>query len=373
MTVALALIGLPASGQVIEEFSNGTVGDLWCECQVDPRMPVTFRANPDTRGDFRALITVTEGMLGGNNCDTGECVAPRFAASLGTGRAIPESPDLPEPLGRSFFAPEPQRFIRVTPAPPPKYPSATPYCMAQEHSCIQRQELRLTGFSEPAEKAFDYTIRFRMPPEDEIGDRLNSIRWVIAQWKEKPLNARYKNSKPKDWGPSPFLALRFDDGVLHATVQDEECRCLIAAAPHPLKVLDGWIPDGRGGSRPPVENGRPPICESVSLDAAPQSECPTPPDLTLEYGQEPYLSSPLGRWTTLRLRVQAGDDAEISLQQDGRQIVKVTGRVGYEHVEHPAKPDEATQTQFKIGHYRDYMPFHATMELDSIRIDPSSD
>ena len=181
------------------------------------------------------------------------------------------------------------------------------------------------------------------------------------------------DNQPSDWGPSPFLALRFDDGVLHATVQDEECRCLIAAARHPLKVLDGWIPDGRGGSQPPVEDGRPPICESVELGAAPHTECPHAPDLTLEYGEEPYLSSPLGRWTLLRLRVQSGNDAEISLRQDGRQVVKVKGRIGYEHVKNPRSPDAVTRTQFKIGHYRDYMPFRATMEVDSIRVDSPSD
>ena len=372
LVIVLFLGSAAASAQFVEDFSDGVVSDRWCECQIDPRAPVTFKANPGRAGDFEALITVTEGMLGGNNCDRMECGVPIAAASLATGRAIPEAPDLPEPLGGSFFAPSEQRMLAIPPAPPPKYPGASPYCMAEEHPCIQRQELRLAGFSKPAEEAYDYTLRLRMPPAEQIGDRLNSIRWVIAQWKEKPLGSAY-DDRPPEWGPSPFLALRFDDGVLHATVQDEECRCLVAAARHPLKELKGWIPDGRGGSGPPVENGRPTICESVSLGAVPQSQCLKLPELALEYGEEPYLSSPLGRWTVLRLRVQSGNNAEIRLEQDGRPIVKVKGRIGYEHVKHPAAPDEATKTQFKIGHYRDYMPFPATMEIDSIRIDEPSD
>ena len=53
-----------------------------------------------------------------------------------------------------------------------------------------------------------------------IQDTKNSVRWVIAQWKQEPVSPAYKD-------PSPVLAQRFDDGVLHVTVQDEDCRCRV--------------------------------------------------------------------------------------------------------------------------------------------------
>ena len=44
------------------------------------------------------------------------------------------------------------------------------------------------------------------------------MRWVTAQWKQEPISARYDDEFKKGWGPSPFLAQRYDDGVLHVTV-----------------------------------------------------------------------------------------------------------------------------------------------------------
>ena len=59
-----------------------------------------------------------------------------------------------------------------------------------------------------------YSITFRT--EGDIPS-CGSARWVIAQWKEPD-------------GESPFLAQRYDNGVLHVTVQNDDCRCVVAKA-----------------------------------------------------------------------------------------------------------------------------------------------
>ena len=106
----------------------------------------------------------------------------------------------------------------------------------EEDECIQRQELRLTEkYVHDAAKPYLYSLRFRMPKE--VGDEKNSIRWVIGQWKQEPVSDKYETEFGKEWGASPFLAQRFDDGVLHITVQDEHCRCMIASAPRKEEEL----------------------------------------------------------------------------------------------------------------------------------------
>jgi hypothetical protein len=363
IALALALNGGNASAQVEDDFNADDLSEAWCGCQIDNRMPVSFPADADDPANLFARIAVDTPMLGGNECDDAECVAAEAPITAAPSISI----DTPESLGPSFFEqPSSPPAMLLSAAPAAMETTGTPYCTAQEHECIQRQELRFSSFNPVAEDAYIYSLRFRMPSAADLGDRENSIRWVIAQWKEKPLSRLY-DTQPEGWGPSPYLAMRFDDGVLHVTVQDEECRCLVAAAPHPLKELDGWIPDGRGGSTPPVVDGPPAICESSALGARPHTACSKEPDLNLDYSDTPLLVSPLGTWTEMQLRVQSGRHATISLEQDGRPIVTVTGRIGYQHVENP-QPGKETKAKFKIGHYRDYMPFPATMDIDWLKV-----
>ena len=46
--------------------------------------------------------------------------------------------------------------------------------------------------------------------------------------------------------------------------------------------------------------------------------------------------------------------------------MRVTGKIGYE----PA-PGKISQTKFKIGHYRDYLPSVDTMDIDRVEVEPS--
>ena len=226
----------------------------------------------------------------------------------------------------------------------------------EEDECIERQELRLAS-KWPADEAHWYSFRFRMPDADSIGDRRTSIRWVIAQWKEEPLSRRYQETFGPDWGPSPFLALRFDDGVLNVTVQDEDCRCLVASAPDPE------------GKNPVWTAGKADHCQSAKAGDPPHLACSA--DLNVTYGNDPILSTALGSWVEMRFRVQASRNgrAHIEVQEGGRPIVTVTGKIGYDFSK---PPDDPTVTKFKIGHYRDYMPFPATMDIDWLKVESAT-
>ena len=51
--------------------------------------------------------------------------------------------------------------------------------------------------------------------------------------------------------------------------------------------------------------------------------------------------------------------------QDGRFIVRVSGRIGYR-----ADAARPPATKFKLGHYRDYMPYVDAMDVDRVSILP---
>ena len=186
-----------------------------------------------------------------------------------------------------------------------------------------------------------------------VEDRCNSIRWVTAQWKHEPVHKDYGQTMPKGWGPSPYLAQRFDDGVLHVTVQDEHCRCAVASAiPHGMAQLH-W------------EKDKPLECLSTHpKDSGQEVSCK--PQLKVEYVDGPLLDNALGSWVDMEYRVQAGDPARIEVHQGGKHIVTVTSRIGYRMPE-----SEPSMVKFKIGQYRNYMPFVHTMDVDRVEIEPA--
>jgi Polysaccharide lyase len=367
--VALALVcggRAVAQTEIDEEFNAGKL-DLsrWCPCQIDNlNAPVTFHDDAGEANTHYAEISVNDFSLGGNKCRIAapgyECGKPHtaVAAALFGGGPEPALLDLPEPLGPRFFG-----TLAVRPSTVPAEPGKDPYCTDEvelrahrhheEDECIERQELRLTA-KWPSDEAHWYSFRFRMPDADSLGDRRTSIRWVIAQWKEEPLSRRYEKTFGPDWGPSPFLALRFDDGVLNVTVQDEDCRCLVASAPDPDGVSPVWT------------TGKADHCESAKAGDPPHLACSA--DLNVTYGNAPILPTALGNWVEMRFRVQATRDgrARIEVEDGGRPIVTVTGKVGYDYSE---RPDDPTVTKFKIGHYRDYLPFPATMDIDWLKVE----
>ncbi len=332
-----------SAGDFFDDFKKGPLNQgLWCPCQIDMKdAPVTFSADQGESGDRIAHIIVKKTSIGGNLCKLGapdyECGKP--AAVLASGPGAAGEQDSRETLGPSFMD------AVAKPAWQPAPEHKDPYC--EEGECIQRQELRLTDqYVHDANKPYLYSIRFRMPKN--VGDTKNSIRWVTAQWKQEPLSDKYKKEFGEDWGASPFLAQRYDNGVLHITVQDEHCRCMIASAPQKEEL--SW------------DNGTPKYCQSTRPEDTKGKACT--PDLTAIYGDNPMLTSPAGKWTELTYRVQADrtGKAMIEIHEGKRFIVRVTGKIGYE-----PKSSKSPHTKFKIGHYRDYMPFVETMDIDWVR------
>jgi hypothetical protein len=72
----------------------------------------------------------------------------------------------------------------------------------------------------------------------------------------------------------------------------------------------------------------------------------------------------------MRYRVEASrsEEAIIEVYEANRLIVRVTGKIGYE-----PEPGKQSVAKFKIGHYRDYMPFVHTIDIDWLRVAPVSD
>lgn len=348
LLVAMILSAAPAHAQteLRDEFEADQL-DLtsWCACQINlDEAPIRFTGDPDEPGDGIVRITADMNSLGGNKCrkDANECGRP------------PTTPDYAEPLGPSLV----EGALSTAPL---AVMGPSNYCTkeieelaeaaGEEGDCIQRQELRLQKrYQHPADQPHFYSLRFRMP--GVIEDRVSSTRWITAQWKHEPVSDAY-DALGEDWGPSPFLAQRFDDGVLHVTVQDEHCRCKIASAPLPDGKVEDW------------HDGTPTYC----LSTGPGEERTCTPDLIAEYGPNPALDSPIGNWVEMKYRVQAGRSSPVTIEvwQGDRFIVRVTGKIGYE-----PQAGERSRTKFKVGHYRDFMPFVHVMEIDRISVEPAT-
>lgn len=333
----------------------------WCPCQIDTEdAPLQFLSDPQGGADF-VRITADEASLGGNVCRSGEpeyeCLPPQSSpafALLSSMEVADSEPDFAETLGPSLIGEDIE--MQTLSAKPDPYCSEEVWRRAraagEEDRCIQRQELR---FQKPlrhdSRAPAVYGLRFRMP--ETIENRTDSIRWVTAQWKQAPIARRYcRQFDCGSWGPSPFLAQRFDDGILHVTVQDEHCRCKIASAPDPNDLdrqwRDGPVRDCR--STHPATEGD--LCVA-RLEAV--------------YGDDPVLSSARGDWSELEYLVQTGwnGDGVVELREAGRLIVRVTGRIGYEQ-----RWFDASQTKFKIGIYRNYMPYIHAMDIDRVTVRP---
>ena len=346
-----AIAGPPAAAA--DEFDAPQLSDQWCACQIDiANSPVTFPINPERSGDRFARIFVDAHSIGGNECRRKapdlECGPPPQTAFA---RALEEDDrgiDAPETLGPAL--PGDGKPAMPFSAKPDPYCTDDIWTVAraagEENECIQRQEIQPQKWLQHDEAdPHVYSIRFRMPAI--IKDTTNSIRWVVGQWKQDPVSQAYKHEFGPGWGPSPFLSQRFDDGVLRVTVQDEHCRCVVASAEPQI-----WT------------DGVPQLCQSTRPGDPDNAACT--PNLKAEYGPDPLLPSPRGRWVELSYRVEAGlgRDARIEIYSGSRFIARITGDIGYR-----TDPTVSPVIKFKIGHYRDYMPSVDTIDIDWIRIE----
>jgi len=314
-----------AAAGVVDDFSHGKLDtNTWRTCQSDPSL-IDFGVEPGTGRDY--LIIKIDGKRG--NVDTCTTIASRDLASEQAS------------LGPRFFANAismASLFAGFCPVPEVKHGEAL----------IQRNELRFAPRDLYPALADDiwYSLTFRM--QGYGGDSIpscGSARWVIGQWK-------YRHMLPGKG--SPFLAQRFDNGVLYLTVEDDGCRCMIAKA--------GGDPDftGTPDTRPllPV----PPLKCFYSAGSKSRESC-RPAHLRLRAADLATLTTlpdPKQDWVRMTYRIRAGgpQGARIDVYANGRFIVRAEGDID------PHLPGNGVK--FKIGHYRDKIPVKAEMLLDEV-------
>ena len=203
-----------------------------------------------------------------------------------------------------------------------------------------------------------YSFSFRVE-----GDypRAGSTRWVVGQWKEENK-------------ASPFLAQRFDNGVFHITVQSNDQREVIAAAPGDYdakfpfysasfreSLKEGPFPEtrddyaGRVGKFGPDAIDRPAFrraIEEQDLDKFPfiadRPDYRRIDGIQATPSDDPVLPDPAEDWVHMRYHVKGGRDGTglIEVWANGRFIVRVRGKIGSDAFDGPTQ-------YFKFGHYRD--------------------
>ena len=162
---------------------------------------------------------------------------------------------------------------------------------------------------------------------------------------------------------SPVLAQRFDNGVLHITTQDRNCRCVVAQAPGNFDAVFAAASIGMAEPAQTLMESKPIKClDSVLSTPAKEELCVPrfPVDLhvfTIGGGTPPALPDPKKGFVTMTYLVK-GDDGKdghhnglIEVYANGQFIVRVTGEIGYE------KSDTLKNSvKFKIGRYPRFHP-----------------
>lgn len=224
---------------------------------------------------------------------------------------------------------------------------------------IHKHELRIAthqrcNFGQEAWYSFSFRV---------VGDypRKGSTRWVIGQWKE-------------DSGANPFLAQRFDNGVFHITIQQNQKRILIASA---LGYPDEKFQFFSQAFKKTLQHGKEkndgidiqhelksfgPAAINMELmkNAIVNQDIENFPfiadpasyhkiaGLTISISGSGLLPDPGSDWVDMRYRVK-GDrsgNGVIEVWANGQHVVQVTGKIGSDQ---PCGPTQ----YFKIGHYRD--------------------
>jgi len=313
------------AGSAVDDFSGGRLDTtLWRTCQSDPSL-IDFGIEPGSRRDY--VIIKIDGKRG--NVDSCAAVAARDLASEQAS------------LGPRFFAsPVVMAGLFTQFCPPTEEANGEPL--------IQRNELRFAPRNLYPELGEDvwYSLTFRM--HGYGGDRIpacGSARWVIGQWK-------YQHMRPGQG--SPFLAQRFDNGVLYLTVEDHGCRCMIAKA--------GGDPNYTGAPDTRPLRPIPPLTCFNSAASTARESC-QPAHLRLSAADlvtVTTLPDPKQDWVRMTYRIRAGGahGARIDVYANGRFIVRAEGDID------PHLP--ANHVKFKIGHYRDKIAVKAEMLLDDM-------
>jgi hypothetical protein len=225
----------------------------------------------------------------------------------------------------------------------------------------QRNELRLRNSAanfHAAEIAHWYTITFKLAGAE--GDEIpscGSVRWVIAQWKYTELDCKANES--------PFLAQRVDNGILHVTVEDGTCRCMIASAPGNPYSNTVWA-----NISPLVQLPQMQLKRVAPLNCLTHDEKPCKPNRLQLFADDPeaikLLPDPKVDWVRMTYFVRAGGPhgSQFDIYANDRFIVRAEGALP-EGIKFP------NRVKFKFGHYRDKIQNRADLMVDRICISQS--
>lgn len=160
----------------------------------------------------------------------------------------------------------------------------------------------------------------------------STSRWVSGQWKQQS-------------GGSPFLAQRFNRGVYTITVQDDDCRVVVASSDASAQNL-------------PVTQQNNSTTARIFPVAGTKTTCKT--DIRVQHSANHVLPDPYRGWVDMNYRVRGGRNGKglIEIWANGRFIARVTGSIGDKVAAGPYQ-------YFKFGIYRNFTPGPATAYLDN--------
>lgn len=333
--LTLLLVRSASSAELISDFDSGSLDTkVWNPCQIDGP-PLTFEDLTGPDGVKRLVLrnVVSPSTANKDQCKPAATGATEVATNVAASIADKEL----QGIGPSLIDPSPLDALGVAECP-------------KGSEEIQRNELRpQDGLMHDQTEPHWYSRTFRA--DGEIPS-CGSARWVLAQWKQE-----------KD-GPSPFLAERFDNGVLHVTVQNGHCRCVVAKAGGDFDAMVNLAYE-KGPAAPPVLAESEPIkCLRTDLpDDAPEEICQPTAMTVLTVGGKaaPPLPDPKREWVNMTYFVRNGFDGngKIDVYADGKFIVRVVGSIGY-------KTNDPGNMKFKFGHYRDRIEGTASVSVDSL-------
>ena len=355
--LVLVLLSRSATAIEVREYFEGTKDDLlktWNPCQAD----------------FENLIKVEDSKLV-NIIDAAREGPENCSRNAGTPHhLIDDAADEADPLGPSFITP-------LSALPSTGEVSCGEEVLNEKKKKIaQRNELRFLSEGRFRHNFTDphwYAIRFKMKGDIPT---CGSVRWVNAQWK-------YKD---KDWDesldPSPFLAQRYDNGILHLTVQNGHCRCMVAKAPGDPDRDDEKVPMSIGESVPDDAD----LTEVSPLGCMWSKEgkgdgdpcCPDTKNFSLWAKRAEdllELPDPKKDWVRMAYWIKGakGPNRTIDVWADGRFVVRIKGMIGY-------PGGNPQMVKFKFGAYRDKfeygpprseLPNNAYMLVDEICVTKS--
>lgn len=167
--------------------------------------------------------------------------------------------------------------------------------------------------------------------------RRGSSRWVIGQWKQQN-------------DASPFVAQRYDNGVLHVTVQDNDCRVLVAQSAGDTEAfasLQFQRSLGRNGDYSAFD----------FLADVPLYQCNS--SIRVETFGLGRLPDPHEHWVRMMYHLKGARDGSGFLEVYANDVLvaKASGAIGHDDAAGPLQ-------YFKIGHYRDKMPGTTVLYLD---------